>query len=227
MKKAYLTLVCLFLILFTTLAFGSSVGDTFKGVATTGMVRTAAGEVARVIKGHHQLKVGANHALNSYAAILMGWATAIEIRWGKDGFEKMTCARARSTCTLPVPEKKQMRQWRDLLFYDAREYLKSPENLWIAYRAHKQDIVDGVVAQQGQVEMREYLTAIAKYFAPAQIANDDMCPYKLTTHKINTSRGKDAPDWYAYEFAERRRKEGGDKLVAMYRQVIIDLAQSL
>jgi len=227
MKKSTAVIIWILAIMFATGALGASMGDMFKDAVTRGVIYTAANRTAQMVKSHRAtLNAGTDHALNSYSAILMTWGTTIDTRWGKDGFEKMTCARGRANCKMSAGEKQQMRQWRNSLFADARSYFKNPDVLWSTYQTHKQTIIEGVKAAGGQTEMREYLSVISKYFSSDQNVRVEM-HRSLAAYKAATSKGENAPDWYAYEFAERRRSEGGDKLVQMYNKIIIDLAASL
>jgi len=123
-------------------------------------------------------------------------------------------------------EKQQMRQWRKSLFASARAYLKNPDVLWSVYQLYKPVIIEGIKAEGGQTEMREYLDAISKYFASDSDVSKEM-RRSIASYKAATNRGKPSPDWYAYEFAKRRRAEGGAKLVRKYREILWDLSTSL
>ena len=227
MKRIIAALIGIIVVMSTTVALCTSVANIFKEAFTDNIIRVAASETARMVKGNRAMQnVRADDALNSYSAILMTWATVIEARWGKDGFEKMTCARDRIKCEMGAAEKQQMRQWRNSLFAVMRAYLKNPEVLWSVYQLYKPVIIQGIKAEGGQTEMREYLDAISKYFA----SDNDVCKemrHSIAAYKAATNRGETAPDWYAYEFAKRRRAEGGAKLVLKYREIIWDLSTSL
>ena len=103
-----------------------------------------------------------------------------------------------------------MRGWRDSLFTDARAYLKNPDSLWQIYKVYKLAIIAGIEEADSRKAMRAYLTVVVKYFDPNSNARKEI-----------------APDWYAYEFSQRRFKEGGNDLLKMYVQIIKDLAESL
>lgn len=237
MKKIITALIVIIVIVSAAVALCASAANIIKEVFTDSVIRAAASETTRMVKSNRLFpNAGADDALNTYNAILMTWGTVIEARWGKDGFERMTCARDRrdlvecETCikceTMDVAEKRQMRQWRNSLFSVMRTYLKNPKVLWSVYQLYKPVIIEGIKAEGGQVEMREYLDAISKYFASDNDVRKEM-RRSIAAYKAATNRGETAPDWYAYEFAERRRAEGGNKLVKEYRKILWDLSDSL
>lgn len=238
MKRIVATFIGIIVVLSAVVAICASAANIFdEAFFTDNVVFLAARETTRMVKSNfHSLETGSDNALNTYSAILMSWGTVVDARWGKDGFEKMTCARDRrdlvecESCikceTMNIAEKREMRQWRNSLFAVTRAYLKNPEVLRSVYQLYKRTIIEGIKAENGQAEMREYLDAISKYFASDNDVVKEM-RRSIATYKADTNRGKPAPDWYAYEFAKRRRAEGGDKLVKEYRKILWDLADSL
>jgi len=87
-------------------------------------------------------------------------------------------------------------------------------------------IIAGIEEADSRKAMRAYLTVVVKYFDPNSNARKEM-PAHLAKYKKLTGKGEIAPDWYAYEFSQRRFKEGGNDLLKMYVQIIKDLAESL
>ena len=228
MKKVAL---CIIAVVFAvvTMAIAAETGDFLKEKLTQKIVQMAARESARMIKSHSRDSDQEDDAIKTYNVILMSWGEVIQGHWGETyGFQKMTCAR-KPDChwqMITEDEKGKMRGWRDSLFTDARAYLKNPDSLWQIYKVYKLAIIAGIEEADSRKAMRAYLTVVVKYFDPNSNARKEM-PAHLAKYKKLTGKGEIAPDWYAYEFSQRRFKEGGNDLLKMYVQIIKDLAESL
>lgn len=94
----------------------------------------------------------------------------------------------------------------------ARRSLDTPEELRVAYFRHK-DVALKCVSNNGiNQEVRERISYILPYFL-----------YKGSRPEKTASVEKVR----AYEFAERRRVEGGDALVSAYAEIMTDFMTSL
>lgn len=103
--------------------------------------------------------------------------------------------------------------FRDYAMQTARESLDTPEELRAAYLRHKAKVIAEIRKQGIQNEVAGYAAYALPYFAaPGPGIGGLTDPYG--------NHG-------AKEWAERRRTEGGDALVAAWGEVIADLANSL
>ena len=94
----------------------------------------------------------------------------------------------------------------------ARRSLDTPEELKAAYARHK-DVVRKCVSNNGiNQEVRERISYILPYF----LYNGSRPEKTASVEKVR-----------AYEFAERRRAEGGDALVSAYAEIMTDFMTSL
>lgn len=92
----------------------------------------------------------------------------------------------------------------------ARQSLDTPAELKAAYTRHKAMALKYVTDAGIQTEVRDRILAVLPYFTGTRPA------VVVTMEAAN-----------AYEFAERRRAEGGDALVAAYAEILKDFASSL
>ena len=115
------------------------------------------------------------------------------------------------------------KDWFDLVYYNkvnfreqamriAHESLDTPEELKAAYFRHKAKAIAEIRKNGVEDDVVKYATYALPYFAPPSPANE----------LVDTYGDNGAKQW-----AERRRAEGGDALVAAWGEIIADLANSL
>ncbi|PIQ79058.1 MAG: hypothetical protein COV79_04435 [Parcubacteria group bacterium CG11_big_fil_rev_8_21_14_0_20_41_14] len=114
--------------------------------------------------------------------------------------------------------------WFGLVYYNrtdfreramkiAREALDTPEELRAAYSIYKTKLVSEIRKNGISNEVRSLGVEILPYFGGGATLSSDS----------RYERGEIA----AYEWAQRRRAEGGDELVAAWGEIIADLVNSL
>lgn len=243
MRTIVRTFLALCLAILAIPALAKTVGEFFLSQATQSTVRHAAAEWGRMMTNKDTKARDQEDAIKTYDLQLTAWSVMVNSIFGPiptgdarfksetmkmDGFMQMTCARHRGWCPHGSHEvnhalTNRLLSWRNLFIEDARAYMKNPANLWTTYLTNKQSIVDGLKDASSTNEARIYLKSIEKYF-PASKETADFMRLNISQLKKDLGVGH---DWYAYEFSERRRHEGGDALVQMWGNVIRDLSASL
>ena len=122
----------------------------------------------------------------------------------------------------------------------ARRSLDTPEELRVAYFRHK-DVALKCVSNNGiNQEVRERISYVLPYFNGTALMEKDamISAYHDASasgwstsleamYKDLVQRGLNISDVRAWEFAERRRAEGGDALVSAYAEIMTDFMTSL
>lgn len=124
----------------------------------------------------------------------------------------------------------EMISWRKEVLNTARTYLSNPQNLWFTYNRVKPLALWLIRKNCNVREVVGYLNfvllPIFQPLAVTQISCQSAGKNCSCSYSVRLSNFQ-ADNQYEYEWMMRRRAEGGEQIVATWRNVFLDMAKSL
>ncbi len=174
----------------------------------------------------------------TYMACMKARHAVFQYKMGKDWFNELYASITaapnfdQDNYWVKYGGSRTMFEWYKGIMNTARVSLDSPEELKAAYLRHKDAALKCVSNNGIQKEVRDQIFRILPYFNG--MAADSTIAFLKTSHDVSYQRGALLfPHWLgiedlrAYEFAERRRAEGGDALVSAYAEIMTDFVATL